>query len=39
MLICKRGISNFSNIINICKTCLNSLMKYKTPKISLINEL
>jgi hypothetical protein len=39
LLLCKEGISNFGNIITICKTCLNSVVKNKTPKISLINGL
>ena len=39
LLLCKGGISNFGNIINICKTCLSSLLKNKIPKFSLINGL
>jgi hypothetical protein len=34
-----QGISNFGNIIKICKICLSSLIKNKTPKFSLINGL
>jgi hypothetical protein len=39
LLLCKEGISNFGNIINICKTYLSSLMKNRKPKFSLINGL
>jgi hypothetical protein len=38
-VIMQRSISNFGNIVNICKTYLSSLMENKTPKFSLINGL